>query len=64
MKAVYERRSQEYTSGELVEPGLYVDIDTGAVVQVREVDELPDGSKVVRYSRRFRRVESAPNAGN
>ena len=47
---------REYGSGEVVEPGYYVDLETGAVVQVRETDELPDGSRVIQYRRRFRRV--------
>jgi hypothetical protein len=48
----------EFKSGEVVEPGCYMDVETGAIVQVYEADELPDGSRVVRYHRRFRRVEN------
>ncbi len=47
---------REFTSGEIVEPGYYVDLETGAVVQIREVDELPDGSRTIQYRRRFRQV--------
>ena len=47
---------QEYGSGEIVDPGYYVDLETGAVVQVREPDELPTGSRTIQYRRRFRRV--------
>lgn len=47
---------REYGSGEIVEPGVYVDLETGAVVQVQLRDELPEGSRVVRYRRRFRRI--------
>ena len=58
MQTTMTTRPQEYGSGEIVEPGVYLDIDTGAVVQIRERDELPEGNRVVRYRRRFRRVES------
>lgn len=47
---------REYASGEIVDPGVYVDIDNGAVVQVRATDELPEGNRVVQYQRRFKRV--------
>ena len=50
---------QEYGSGEVVEPGVYIDVETGSVVQIRERDELPEGNRIVRYRRRFRRVETA-----
>lgn len=46
----------EYGSGDVVDPGYYVDLETGAVVQVREPDELPTGSKTIEYRRRFRRI--------
>ena len=49
-------QDREYVSGEIVEPGTYLDVTTGAVVQVQERDELPDGSRMIHYSRRFRRV--------
>lgn len=62
MSTVLNGQSREYGSGEVVEPGVYIDVDTGAVVQVREPDELPEGSRIVRYARRFRRVESVPSA--
>lgn len=52
-------KSQEFGSGEVVEPGDYLDMDTGAVVHIRERDELPEGSRIVHYRRRFRRVEPA-----
>lgn len=58
MNTVLEPKVREYGSGEIVEPGVYVDVETGAVVQIRESDELPEGSRVVRYRRRFRRVDS------
>ena len=48
---------REYGSGDIVEPGVYLDVDTGSVVQVQERDELPEGNRVVRYRRRFRRIQ-------
>jgi hypothetical protein len=63
MQGTCESRTREFNSGEVVEPGVYVDIDNGAVVQVHERDELPEGNRVVRYPRRFRRVaNSMPEA--
>ena len=49
---------REYGSGDVVEPGYYVDLETGSVVQIKEPDELPEGNRVVRYRRRFRRVSA------
>ena len=57
METILAIKSQEFGSGEVVEPGVYLDMDTGAVVQIRERDELPEGNRIVRYRRRFRRVE-------
>jgi hypothetical protein len=56
MTAIAIAEDRVYDSGEIVDPGYYVDLDTGAVVQVREVDELPAGSRMVQYRRKFRRV--------
>ncbi len=50
---------KEYRSGETVEPGQYVDVETGAIVHVREADELPIGSRVILYRRKFRKIESS-----
>jgi hypothetical protein len=50
---------KEYTSGETVEPGHYVDVETGAIVHVHEADELPVGRRVILYRRKFRKIESA-----
>ncbi|HZO87274.1 MAG TPA: hypothetical protein VFB38_02975 [Chthonomonadaceae bacterium] len=52
---------REYGSGERVEPGIYLDIETGGIVLVYEPDELPEGTRLVRYRRRFRRIAAAPN---
>ncbi len=49
--------AQEFVSGEIVPPGVYVDVESGATVRVAVADELPEGRVVMRYSRRFRRVE-------
>lgn len=51
---------REYRSGEIVEPGTYVDIDSGTIVRVQATDEVPEGSKVVRYRRKFRRLSVEP----
>lgn len=48
--------NSEFGSGDVVEPGEYIDIETGARIHVRERDELPVGRKVIQYTRRFRRV--------
>ena len=56
MAAATMTEEREYGSGEIVEPGYYVDIESGAVVQVNATDELPEGSRIVQYRRRFRRV--------
>jgi hypothetical protein len=60
MAASQCQEEKEFRSGDIVEPGLYLDIETGSVVQIQERDELPDGSRMVHYRRRFRRV--APEA--
>lgn len=58
MAAASMTEEREYGSGEIVEPGYYVDLETGAVVQVNQTDELPEGSRIVQYRRRFRRVSA------
>ncbi len=57
MKNSLVSSEREYTSGELVQPGLYLDVDNGALIEVHLSDELPVGSKIIEYKRRFRRVE-------
>ena len=47
---------REYGSGEMVEPGTYVDVETGAVIDVQLADQLPEGRKVIEYRRRFKKV--------
>ena len=59
LEKTLKNEGREYGSGDVVEPGLYVDIETGATVLVREPDELPEGSRVIRYRRRFQRVEDS-----
>ena len=58
MPAVLEKPTAEFDSGEIVEPGVYIDMENGAIVQVQERDTLPEGVRVVRYKRHFRRLES------
>ncbi len=43
----------------MVEPGVYVDLETGFIIRINERDELPEGQKVVSYPRRFRLLDSA-----
>lgn len=47
----------EFISGEVVAPGVYVDVESGATVEVREADTLPEGRQLVSYTRRFRKLE-------
>jgi hypothetical protein len=58
MATLLEKNTNEYGSGEVVEPGVYIDVDTGAIIKINERDELPTGQRVVQYRRRFRRVDS------
>ncbi len=53
---VAENPIREYSSGEDVEPGIYLDVESGDVVHVLERDSLPEGTRVVHYRRRFRQV--------
>lgn len=57
MSTLLETRPQEFGSGEIVEPGVYIDVETGAIIKVNERDELPDGRREVRFIRRFRRLD-------
>ncbi len=50
---------RDYASGDVVEPGVYIDVENGAVVQIHERDELPDGSRLIHYARRFRKIAGA-----
>jgi hypothetical protein len=47
-----------FVSGEYVQPGTYRDIETGATIEVRETDTLPDRIRIVRDERLFMRVEA------
>ncbi|HLI49728.1 MAG TPA: hypothetical protein VKV18_13710 [Chthonomonas sp.] len=49
-------REEEFVSGEVVEPGVYEDLESGAILEIREPDVLPEGARVVHYRRRFRRI--------
>lgn len=48
-----------FQSGSLAEPGVYIDIDTGARITLYQQDRLPNGVRLVQFVRRFRRVEAA-----
>lgn len=64
MSMLLETMPREYGSGEVVEPGVYIDVETGAIIKVNERDELPDGRRVVRYNRRFRRLDASLKDNN
>jgi hypothetical protein len=64
MATLQKMKTNEYGSGEVVEPGVYIDLDTGAIVKINERDELPEGQRVISYQRRFRRVDIPPSANN
>ncbi len=53
----FPQETAEFVSGQEVEPGLYVDVETGALVRIQERDELPEGSRLIRYRRRFYRID-------
>ena len=63
-KSSIEKNKSEYGSGEIVEPGVYIDVDTGAVIKINETDELPTGQRLIHYRRRFRRVDNPVAASN
>lgn len=58
MPTLLKSTIREYGSGEIVEPGIYMDMETGTTVEVYENDELPEGVRLIRYPRRFRRIDS------
>ena len=64
MTTLLEKKPNEYGSGEVVEPGVYIDVDTGSIVKINERDELPEGQRVISYRRRFRRVDIPASANN
>ena len=46
-----------YVSGERVEPGTYRDVASGAIVDIREPDSLPEDLRIVRSMRLYERIE-------
>ena len=60
----FELNNNEYGSGDVVEPGIYIDVETGAVVKINQPDELPEGQRVIHYRRRFRRIDTPVSAKN
>lgn len=57
-----DSKKREFVSGDVVEPGVYVDVETGAMVHVLVNDELPEGRAVIHYRRRFQRVDGLAKA--
>ena len=51
-----------FVSGEVVEPGTYRDVRTGAIVTLFHADTLPDEVRIQRLPRRFNRIERAVSA--
>lgn len=51
-----------FVSGERVQPGAYLDMETGALVHVLEPDELPARVQLVHAPRLFLRVDEAEEA--
>ncbi|CCW36200.1 hypothetical protein CWRG_01683 [Chthonomonas calidirosea] len=56
MSSLLVTNKEEFVSGEVVEPGVYEDLESGAILEIREPDALPEGARVVHYLRRFRRI--------
>ena len=52
------KRQDEFVSGDVVEPGVYVDVNSGALLTLHQADELPSETRIVRFARRFRRVQT------
>jgi len=46
-----------FVSGERVEPGAYRDIDSGSIVIVYQMEELPEEVRIVHKPRRFARAD-------
>jgi len=61
---ISDSSQSEFGSGDVVAPGIYIDVETGAVVKMNEPDELPEGLRVVQYRRRFRRLQNHATANN
>ncbi len=58
LEKFHDKTSAEFDSGETVDPGVYLDLDSGSIVKIQERDTLPEGVRVVHYTRRFRRMEA------
>lgn len=52
-----------FSSGDTVEPGVYRDIEAGSTITVRETDTLPEGMRIVHFTRQFRLISAAKEAG-
>ncbi len=55
---INKENNVEFESGDMVEPGEYLDLVTGAIIHVRERDELPTGHVEIEYRRRFKKLDS------
>ncbi len=51
-----------FQSGDMAEPGHYVDISSNSVITLYVEDELPSEFKMVRLGRQYRRFETAHDA--
>jgi len=52
-----------FSSGDTVAPGVYRDIEAGSTITVRETDTLPEGMRIVHFTRQFRLISATKEAG-
>lgn len=52
------RQKNEFVSGQIAPPGVYIDVETGSVVTLKMEDALPEGVRIQAFERHFRRVEA------
>ncbi len=51
-----------FQSGDVAQPGHYVDINNNSIVTLFERDELPAEIKIMRFGRQYLRFEDADDA--
>lgn len=56
------RPARLFASGERVEPGLYQDLESGAVVRILAPCELPHRDAIIRFARLFARIDEESEA--
>jgi len=56
------QQARIFASGERVEPGLYQDLESGAVVRILAPCELPHRDAVIRFARLFARIDEEREA--